>query len=240
MEELKNSSSATFLTLTYDDEHLPLADVINHYTNYETGEIQEYKYKNIPVLSKRDYQLFFKKLRKTTKNKLKYYACGEYGTKTRRPHYHAIIFNLPQSSLKDPSTIEKTWGKGLIHLGDCNIATIKYTTKYIMKGISLKNTTLPPEFALMSKKIGLSHLTPQMLNYYKNHMTSAVTLQGGAKTPIPRYFRDKIFDKVENHKIKIEYITNMEDKFKNPHHEHEYKLDLIRKQNKINIKRNKL
>ena len=241
LEELKVSSSAVFLSLTYDDDHLPLADVTNHYTNYETGEITEYHYKNVPVLNKKDYQLFFKRLRKTTSNKLKYYACGEYGSSTHRPHYHAIIFNLPQSSLKNPSIIEKAWGNGYVGFGDCNIATIKYTCKYIMKGLKRKNTTRPPEFALMSKKMGLAHLTPQMLKYYKNHMTNAVTLPGGAKTPLPRYFRDKVFDKVENHKIKIEYITNQEEKFKSPHHEHEYKLNLIRIQNKINnLKRQKL
>ena len=80
-EELKDSESAHFLTLTYDDEHIII-----------TGN-------NEPTLYKRDVQLFLKSLRKLQKQKIKYYFVGEYGGKTDRPHYHAIIFNLTKDTL---------------------------------------------------------------------------------------------------------------------------------------------
>ena len=83
MEESKISSSACFLTLTYEEA--------------------PYTQNGFPTLVKKDYQNFLKRLRKLAPNKkLKYFACGEYGTQTQRPHYHAIIFNLPLSIINNP------------------------------------------------------------------------------------------------------------------------------------------
>lgn len=62
----------SFVTLTYQDKDVP---------------------KNMS-LRKIDLQKFFKRLRKNTNRKLKYYAVGEYGKKTWRPHYHQIIFGI--------------------------------------------------------------------------------------------------------------------------------------------------
>ena len=59
-----------YITLTYNDDHLPA-----------NGSLQP-----------RDLQLFWKRLRKARTPGIRYYACGEYGDQTARPHYHAIIF----------------------------------------------------------------------------------------------------------------------------------------------------
>lgn len=72
--ELDHSKKAVFLTLTYDNEHLPVL------VNVNTGQ-------GTPTLQKRDLQLFLKRLRKAFKGKeLRYYAVGEYGSRTLRPH----------------------------------------------------------------------------------------------------------------------------------------------------------
>ncbi|ACZ33198.1 conserved hypothetical protein [Chlamydia pneumoniae LPCoLN] len=61
-----------FLTLTYDDKHLP-----------QYGS-----------LVKLHLQLFLKRLRdRISPHKIRYFGCGEYGTKLQRPHYHLLIFN---------------------------------------------------------------------------------------------------------------------------------------------------
>lgn len=76
-----------FVTLTYDDDYVPRRPVIDP----DTGV---YMYDSVS-LRKRDVQTFFKHLRKHCKDsKIRYYAAGEYGSKTLRPHYHAIIFGL--------------------------------------------------------------------------------------------------------------------------------------------------
>lgn len=192
MKQSEISTSAIFLTLTYNDEHVP------------------------KTLIKTDYQLFLKRLRKTIPNStIKYYACGEYGAKTSRPHYHAIMFNLPQNWVTNPNLILDVWGKGNIFIAPCNIATIKYVTKYIMKGKFeqlANNVTFPgfslSTFSLMSKQIGSNYLTPQMVKHHKDHLKSHVTLAGGTPQTLPRYFKDKIFTIEEKIKINEESKKN--------------------------------
>ncbi len=232
-QESKQSISACFITLTY-----------------ETPPLTQ---NQLPTLYKRDYQNFLKRLRKqfkssNTLNKIKYYACGEYGTQTKRPHYHAILFNLPSNYLVDSDILSTTWGHGHIDISPCNIATIKYVTKYVMKGrfepkhdveTGLIDDRLP-EFSLMSKKMGLNHLTPQMVKYYLDNMISHVTLPGGTLTSLPRYFRDKIFSKTERLELNklAEEIrnANFHKLFNNDYkHEFEWKKDQIRKQEKAII-----
>lgn len=100
--------SNIFVTLTYDNDHLPLYN----------------------SLSKRDLQLFFKRLRKHFPDvKIRYFACGEYGEQFQRPHYHAIIFNLDfadkilftrsgDNKLYTSATLAAIWGLGHCLTGD--------------------------------------------------------------------------------------------------------------------------
>ena len=90
-EEMKVSSSAYFVTLTYDTVTVPITD------------------RGYMTLDKRDFQLFMKRLRKLSANKLKYYAAGEYGELYQRPHYHLILFNL-----EDVNMIKETWNNGML------------------------------------------------------------------------------------------------------------------------------
>ena len=113
---------STFVTLTYEAEHLPFS-----YT--ERGrEILSIE----PTLDYRDVQKFFKRLRKRHPyNKelpIKYFVVGEYGTENSRPHYHTIIFNAQE---KD---IVASWDKGMVHCGDVTIASITYCLNYMDKG----------------------------------------------------------------------------------------------------------
>lgn len=136
MQEGKQAEFAHFVTLTYDTTHVPITA------------------RGFMSLSKRDVQLFFKRLRKLKPNaRIKYYVCGEYGGHTMRPHYHAILFN------SCPADICKAWtidGKpiGNVHFGDVSGASIGYTLKYMMKEAVIPmhaNDDRIKEFALMSK-----------------------------------------------------------------------------------------
>lgn len=83
------NNEAVFLTLTYDDEHLP--------SDYG--------------LHKDDLQNFWKRLRKDLdleNKKIKYYACGEYGDLYGRPHYHAIVFGLDYSE-QSRKLVKENW-----------------------------------------------------------------------------------------------------------------------------------
>lgn len=77
-----------FVTLTYNDYRLPPS---NDYCDPSTGEIKP----EHGTLVKRDLQLFIKRLRRYFSNdRIRFYACGEYGDKGDRPHYHLILFGL--------------------------------------------------------------------------------------------------------------------------------------------------
>lgn len=89
--ELQDHKSAYFLTLTYDDDHVP----ISYYPDPATGEAQP-----ALTLKKQDFQGFMKRLRfRIEPQKIRFFAAGEYGDRTQRPHYHAIIFGLELGDL---------------------------------------------------------------------------------------------------------------------------------------------
>ena len=219
-EEAKSSSSACFITLTY--ENAPIS---------ENG---------FRTLDKRDFQLFLKRLRKTCPtNKLKYYACGEYGTQTHRPHYHAIIFNLPKSLISNPQKIADTWQNGHIHLANNNQLTINYVVGYMTKSnftrFNNKDDRLP-EFSLMSKKMGLGYLTEAMKNYYKKREIFCIVRESGQIISMPRYYKEKIFEKKQLKEMYKKYIeeqeTNFEEMFNSAKDEHEHYKNIIRRDNK--------
>ena len=219
-EEAKTSSSACFITLTY--ENAPVS---------ENG---------FRTLNKRDFQLFLKRLRKTCPtNKLKYYACGEYGTQTHRPHYHAIIFNLPKSLIQSPQKIADTWQNGHIHLANNNQLTINYVVGYMTKSNFTRFNNQDdrlPEFSLMSKKMGLGYLTEAMKNYYKKREIFCIVRESGQIISMPRYYKEKIFEKKQLKEMYKKYIeeqeTNFDEMFNSAKDEHEHYKNIIRRDNK--------
>ena len=227
-KELNASSSACFLTLTYDDKNIPVSE-----GGYS--------------LDRRDFQLFMKRLRKhaNQKQKIKYYACGEYGDRTERPHYHAIVFNLPKPFDK---YIKKAWK--LIHIGTVTEASIFYTTKYALKGLRRKKPFeydelgREPQFQLMSNGLGVSYSKEIIKDYLVTNGTKLLTVQGGAKKKLPRYYIDKLFtDPIEKaqwsgeayRELSGNYVTDLTDKQRNELiHLHQYRNDRnIKKNGKI-------
>lgn len=178
-QEEKVSTSSHFVTLTYDSRSLPLSK------------------NGFPTLDKSDLQKFFKRLRKLCPDvTVKYYACGEYGTTNKRPHYHAIIFNVPDTQMYcDAWTLN---GKliGQIHVGQVTNASIAYTMKYIDKQTYKKKhgrDDRVPEFPLMSKKLGHNYLTDHSAKYHIDNLDkNYVTDIGGHKIAMPKYYRDRI------------------------------------------------
>lgn len=172
---------AHFVTLTYDTDHLPISP------------------HGFPTLCKRDVQLFYKRLRKLCPGStIKYYTVGEYGTNNVRPHYHAILFGC-----SDPNFIEDAWGLGSIHVGTVTGASIEYTLKYISKPPNSKigrfeRDDRVREFSLMSKGLGLDFLSDATIKFHNARIDQLyITDVGGIKLPMPRYYRDKIWDETE-------------------------------------------
>lgn len=189
--EKLNSMSAKFITLTYSDESLPI------YTDEETGEQQF-------ALNKRDLQLWFKRLRKYIKTHydepvtLRYFAVGEYGSSTYRPHYHVILFNFPYD-LDIIIALSETWKNGLTHVGEVTDKSISYVAKYVLCKDDMPYLVKP--FMVCSKSIGIDYLTPERIKYHKEGLISFIELPSGARVTLPRYYKVKIFDSDEIVKI---------------------------------------
>lgn len=192
MKEEETAVSSFFLTLTYAPEHVPITE------------------KKWMTLDKRHVQLFMKRLRKRHVGpKLIYYACGEYGGHTSRPHYHMILFN---AKVED---IEASWQYGSVYYGTVSGASVGYTLKYICKPGKIpmhKNDDRQKEFSLMSKGIGLGYITDAMYNWHHQDELERmyIPLKDGKKIPIPRYLRTKIFTSKEVDRF-VEHRKNIED-----------------------------
>ncbi|WNK14537.1 MAG: replication initiator protein [Microvirus sp.] len=126
IHEAKLYENNIFVTLTYDDKHLPHDSGLNH----------------------RHFQLFIKKLRKHFPQPIRYYMCGEYGGQFGRPHYHAILFNITfddatywmrtatGSKLYRSKKLESLWTFGFSSFGAVTFESAAYVARYVMKKVT--------------------------------------------------------------------------------------------------------
>lgn len=163
--ELADHSDACWCTLTYDEGWCP------------------------PTLSKRHLQLFFKRLRKRTA--VRYIACGEYGERTARPHYHAILFGVP----RETRDVEASWGMGFAQTHSISDASIAYVCGYVQKklghaeragervdGRTGEVYTYQPPFVLSSRRPGIGASARRHWPSWKR-----TAILDGAEVPAPRY-----------------------------------------------------
>lgn len=212
--ELPYHENAWFLTLTYDDEHVPWSYNNGLGINKWTGEVEV---ENL-TLNYDDLEGFWKRLRRyiqyheKSDKKIVYYAAGEYGGTTHRPHYHAIVYDLPieKDELKEYKRkkgavyynckwIEKVWGLGFVVLSPATWNSMSYTAGYTTKKIYgkegkefYKELGILPEDNRMSLKPGIG------ARYYYDHAEEIyskdqIQLKNGKICKPPRYF-DKLFD----------------------------------------------
>lgn len=182
VHEAQMHEDNSFITLTFRQEDLPASGSI----------------------SKRDIQLFLKRLRKLIQpNKIRYYAVGEYGEKLSRPHYHAIIFgwdfpdkvfwkNSPAGGkLYTSETLEKAWPYGFCSVGDVTHESAAYCARYANKKIYGKKSDSyyegkEKEFALMSLKPGIGE---KWYEKYKDDLypSDECVVRGKVKR-VPRFY----------------------------------------------------
>ena len=132
--EQRISVQTFFVTLTYDEEHVPYR------------------------LSKRHVQLWLKQMRNYG-YKFRYYACGEYGSKTRRPHYHAMLYFKSRPNLDILRVdIARAWTRGFSSVRSVDGgATARYVSKYVTKKATIEWDAQKPEWHLSSRSPGLGY-----------------------------------------------------------------------------------
>lgn len=184
MHEAQMHDANSFVTMTYDDEHLP----------------------SPPHLQVRDFQLFAKRTRKAL-GPFRYFHCGEYGDDGGRPHYHAILFGLdfygdryawkqtPAGNILYRSpTLEKLWPAGHSLIGHVAYDSANYVASYTYKGkSSLINNTdkvtgelRQPQYATMSLKPGIGQT---FYDRYKSDLfPSGTVVVNGHERKTPKFY----------------------------------------------------
>jgi len=182
-KELERSHNPIFLTLTYNEDHVPTT---KH---------------GIKTLDKKHVQLWLKKLRKLQAKyspiSIKYFFVGEYGSKTNRPHYHAVLLNC-----LDPKFITQTWDQGYSYILPLKQGGIPYILKYLHKPKIKTHEDQQREFSLFSKGLGSNYLTTNMVNYHTSNLDNCyITLKGGITMALPKYYKEKLYNEDQRSKV---------------------------------------
>lgn len=183
--ESQMHENSMFLTLTYSDTHL-----------------------KSPKLHYEDFQLFMKKLRKSTDEKINYLVTGEYGEINKRPHWHAIIFNYRPTDceryyisergdqLYKSSLIDKLWGKNdpterPNEIGEVTIDSAGYVARYASKKL-IHGPDGTHDYDPIHKTSSRKAIGRTWIEKYHEHtfQNGYVYLPNGQKSKIPRYYVD--------------------------------------------------
>ncbi|WGL31356.1 replication initiator protein [Dipodfec virus UOA04_Rod_975] len=213
-----NTGSTFFVTLTYEDSHVPVV-------------FDEFDVPLFYTTSKRDVQLFWKRVRKKYSNtigSLRYFIVSEFGDDTHRPHYHALIFTeniVTEDYMK--SVILDCWQNGYII--DVQYLKSRSGISYVVDYIQ-KNTASSGTFALMSRRPGIGYryiekqktfhspqcevdplyLTPKEYSDYAKMLTDRKYFRIGVftsktneiiKPSLPRFFTEKLYSHRERKEI---------------------------------------
>jgi hypothetical protein len=198
MHEASLYKDNCFITLTYDEQHLP-EDYSLHYD---------------------DFQRFMKRLRKRYQGKtIRFYMAGEYGENFGRPHFHACIFNLDfedkyiwqktdsGSKIYRSKTLEELWPFGYSSIGEVNFQSAAYVARYIMKKVTgdmaeqhyeeVNFTTgeiiqRKPEFNKMSLKPGIGYKWYQ--KFKDDVYPHDYVIVNGKKCKPPKFYDKKYAD----------------------------------------------
>lgn len=192
MLEAYQHEKNAFVTLTYDDANLP-AD---------------------RSLCPRDLQLYLKRLRKAVSpSRFRFYAVGEYGDQTNRPHYHVGFFGYPGCDNGRSvyrlgrgnccywcDLVRDTWGKGNIDVGELVPDSAQYLAGYVTKKMTSKDDPRlmgrHPEFARQSNRPGIGAVAMQavatVLLHYNREDVPLALAHGTKELPLGRYLRRKL------------------------------------------------
>lgn len=202
VEELRNHPYNYFVTLTYDDAHVPVD---------ENGEMCFDKQHLIKL--NRDMRKRFQqgKLRNPVEDillgspeflelpkdvKYQYYITTEYGPTTFRPHAHGVWYGLPESRALVEVLFRTLWPYGFVSVFPATEGAAGYISKYLVSdGVgkdSYHGNGMPP-FALMSKGLGLSYVE-RMAEWHRADARRMYTQFHGSKGTMDRYLKHKIYD----------------------------------------------
>lgn len=193
MHEAQMHSENCFLTLTYDDKHLP----------------DDYS------VDLDAYQKFLKRLRESLPGKIRFFGCAEYGDEGNRPHYHFLIFGARPTDLKLHSRknnvplytsqqIQKLWSYGFSTVGELTYQSAAYCARYVIKKIggdrapqhylrvhpvTGKLCQVKPEFSTQSRRPGLGS---SWLESFEADIYGDFVVVDGKRHPVPKFYTRRL------------------------------------------------
>ena len=201
LHEAQLHKHSWFLTLSYDDEHVP-ADGSLDYKHFQSFMRRLRKWQR-----RRERKL------KISHSKIRFYMAGEYGEEKGRPHYHPCMFGVtfPDQRYyrKSPSgfslwrsdDLDKLWSHGLCSIGALSFDSAAYTAGYINKKVlgSLERShytrvngstgechQVRPEFARMSLRPGIG--ARWLDQFCSDVLPRDYVVVNGRKSRVPRYY----------------------------------------------------
>lgn len=196
MHEASLYEENCFLTLTYDEDHVP-----------EDGGLVKWH-----------FQDFIKRLRsRYAERRIRYFHCGEYGERLGRPHYHAIVFNFDFMDKKffkstdagdiwTSDVLESLWPFGFGTVGAVSFESAAYVARYVLKKVTGERGAehywkvnpvtgelawVEPEYCTMSRRPGIGKGWFDLFSG-ETYRDDTVVMRGEVMKP-PRYY-DKLFD----------------------------------------------
>lgn len=190
-----------FVTLTYNDEHLP------EHGNLVLRDIQLFK-KRLRKVAKGVHPVFGVKLKPNQSNPIRTFESGEFGDQFGRPHYHLAIMNYKPKDLivsgknkqgdkhYRSQQLSALWGKGHVTIGDLTVASAAYIARYVVKKVNGEKKdehysrvdqetgemySLKQEFATMSRKPGIG--VPYFHKYTSDFMDGKMLITTKKRTP---------------------------------------------------------
>jgi hypothetical protein len=197
MHEASLHQDNAFLTLTYDDEHLPPGG----------------------SLDLRAFPLFMKRLRaEIVPQRVRYFYAGEYGDDVGRPHYHGLLFGYdfpdkrPAGRRGDhpvwrSDRLSALWPDGFHELGSVSFDSAAYVARYVVKKVrgeaavdhylAVDGATgevfgREPEFCQMSRRPGIG--AGWFERFGEELEPEGTVIQSGKEVPMPRYYRKLMKD----------------------------------------------
>lgn len=184
MHEKRLHTESSFITLTYDDNHLPPGNTL--------------------VLA--HYQNFMKRLRDKFGPGVRFFGCGEYGEISKRAHYHLLLLNKDfndkkiiksgtEYNLYASALLSELWTFGNHALGDVNFHSAAYVARYCLKKITGPSAAAHygsrlPEFVTMSRRPGLG------TGYFDKFSSELINhdncIVNGHAAALPRFYDGKI------------------------------------------------
>lgn len=196
VHEAQMHEKNSFITLTYSDEHL-----------------------KSPKLIYSDFQKFMKRIRKTQNEPIGVFVTGEYGERTKRPHWHALLFNwVPRDGkpkyknergdqVYESKLLSETWGQGTAEYGSVTMESASYCARYAAKKL-VHGKDQEHEFHPISKKSSKHAIGKKWLEKYwqTDVFNNGYIIHEGNKLPIPRYYEKWL--KENQPEFWLRYVTS--------------------------------